>query len=198
MLFDDARDDGEAEAGAAGAGGEIGLEDAGADVVGNALAVVDHLDDQGRGVLGAGDYVDTAAFRRGLDGVLDQVLGNLGELTRSPSSGRTSSAPRVVRRMFLVYSASISDRTAAEIAPARSIGSASALAADPAAGEKVFAKCKVCHAIGEEAKNKVGPQLNGIEGRKMASIADFKGYAADLKKMGEDGGVWTAANLASI
>ena len=74
--------------------------------------------------------------------------------------------------------------------------SANALAADPVAGEKVFAKCKVCHAIGEEAKNKVGPQLNGIEGRKMASIADFKGYAADLKKMGEDGGVWTAANLA--
>ena len=52
---------------------------------------------------------------------------------------------------------------------------------------------RVAHRL--EAKNKVGPQLrNGIEGRKMASIADFE--LRRLKKVGEDGGVWTAANLA--
>lgn len=71
----------------------------------------------------------------------------------------------------------------------------SALAADPAAGEKVFAKCKACHMIGEEAKNRVGPELNGIDGRKQGSIEDFKGYGADLKAMGEKGGVWNAAEL---
>ncbi len=69
--------------------------------------------------------------------------------------------------------------------------------ADAAAGEKVYAKCKACHMIGEGAANRVGPQLNGIDGRGMASIADFKGYGADLKAMGEAGKKWDAATLAT-
>lgn len=75
------------------------------------------------------------------------------------------------------------------------VGSASA--ADVAAGEKAFAKCKICHAIGEGATNKVGPQLNGVIGRKMASVDGFKGYGADLKKMGDEGKAWDAATLAT-
>ena len=51
--------------------------------------------------------------------------------------------------------------------------------------------------IGEGAANRVGPQLNGTEGRVMASIADFKGYGPDLKKMGEEGKKWDAATLAT-
>ena len=42
---------------------------------------------------------------------------------------------------------------------------AAASAADPAAGEKVFAQCRVCHAIGPGATNKTGPGLNGVVGR---------------------------------
>jgi cytochrome c len=75
------------------------------------------------------------------------------------------------------------------------VGSASA--ADVAAGEKAFAKCKICHAIGEGAANKVGPQLNGVAGRKMASVDGFKGYGADLKAMGDAGKAWDAATLAT-
>ena len=71
----------------------------------------------------------------------------------------------------------------------------SAYAADAANGEKVFAKCKACHMIGEGAANRVGPQLNGIDGRQMASIADFKGYGADLKTMGDAGKKWNAEEL---
>ncbi|MDK9695939.1 MAG: c-type cytochrome [Siculibacillus sp.] len=71
-----------------------------------------------------------------------------------------------------------------------------AFAADVAAGEKAFAKCKICHAIGEGATNKVGPQLNGVDGRKMASVEGFKGYGSDLKGMGDAGKVWNAAELA--
>jgi cytochrome c2 len=71
----------------------------------------------------------------------------------------------------------------------------SALAGDAAAGEKVFAKCKACHTIGEGAANRVGPLLNGIDGRKMASIETFKGYGADLKAMGEAGKAWNAEEL---
>jgi cytochrome c len=69
-----------------------------------------------------------------------------------------------------------------------------AYAGDAAAGETLFnSKCKICHRIGEGAKNMVGPELNGIDGRKMASIETFKGYGADLKKMGDEGKTWTEA-----
>ena len=46
-------------------------------------------------------------------------------------------------------------------------------AQDVAVGEQSFKKCLACHAIGEGAKNKVGPQLNGLDGRKSASAPDY-------------------------
>jgi cytochrome c len=48
-----------------------------------------------------------------------------------------------------------------------------ATAQDAAAGEKVFAKCKICHQIGEGAKNMVGPVLSGVVGRKAGSYPDY-------------------------
>ena len=48
-----------------------------------------------------------------------------------------------------------------------------AQAQDAEAGKAVFNVCKACHAIGEGAKNQVGPVLNGLIGRKSGSIADF-------------------------
>src|SRR5207247_278144 len=48
-----------------------------------------------------------------------------------------------------------------------------ALAQDAAAGKTSFNKCLACHAIGEGAKNKVGPVLNGIDGRKSGTAADY-------------------------
>ena len=47
------------------------------------------------------------------------------------------------------------------------------MAQDAAAGEKVFMKCKICHQIGETAKNMVGPVLNGVVGRKAGSYPDY-------------------------
>ena len=44
-----------------------------------------------------------------------------------------------------------------------------ALAQDAAAGKTSFNKCLACHAIGEGAKNKVGPELNGLDGRKSGT-----------------------------
>ncbi len=49
----------------------------------------------------------------------------------------------------------------------------SARAQDAAAGEQSFKKCFPCHSIGEGAKNKVGPELNGIDGRHSGSAADY-------------------------
>jgi cytochrome c len=44
-----------------------------------------------------------------------------------------------------------------------------ALAQDVAAGETSFRKCGACHSIGVGAQNKIGPLLNGIDGRKCGS-----------------------------
>ena len=48
-----------------------------------------------------------------------------------------------------------------------------ALAQDVAAGKTSFNKCMACHAIGEGAKNKVGPELNGIDGRKSGTAEGY-------------------------
>jgi cytochrome c len=48
-----------------------------------------------------------------------------------------------------------------------------ALAQDAAAGKASFNKCMACHAIGEGAKNKVGPELNGIDGRKSGTAEGY-------------------------
>lgn len=68
---------------------------------------------------------------------------------------------------------------------------------DAEAGEKVFRKCKACHAVGEGAENKVGPQLNGIVGRSVASVEGF-GYSDVLTGMAEEGKVWTPEELAAF
>src|SRR6478752_7012247 len=52
-------------------------------------------------------------------------------------------------------------------------------AQDAAAGEKVFGVCKACHQIGENAKNGVGPLLNGIIGRKAGSAPGYSYTAAN-------------------
>jgi cytochrome c len=56
---------------------------------------------------------------------------------------------------------------------ASSATASAALAQDAAAGKTSFNKCLACHAIGEGAKNKVGPQLNGLDGRKSGTAPDY-------------------------
>lgn len=76
------------------------------------------------------------------------------------------------------------------------LGSTVALAdGDPAKGANVFKKCMACHAAGEGAKNKVGPELNGIVGRKMGSVEGFN-YSDTLKEHNAKGDVWTAEILS--
>lgn len=59
----------------------------------------------------------------------------------------------------------------------------SASAQDAAAGEKVFVQCKACHQIGPTAKNAVGPELNGLFGRKSGTVAGFS-YSSANKNSG--------------
>ncbi|MDU6489293.1 cytochrome c-550 CycA [Bradyrhizobium sp.] len=62
--------------------------------------------------------------------------------------------------------------TALVVIASSSVASA-ALAQDAAAGKTAFNKCLPCHAIGEGAKNKVGPELNGLDGRKSGTVPDY-------------------------
>jgi cytochrome c len=63
------------------------------------------------------------------------------------------------------------------------LGSGYALAQDAAAGEKVFMQCKACHQIGENAKNAVGPVLNGVIGRHSGSVEGYN-YSPANKNSG--------------
>jgi cytochrome c len=46
-------------------------------------------------------------------------------------------------------------------------------AGDAAAGEAKFKVCRICHQIGENARSFVGPELNGVVGRKAGSVTDY-------------------------
>lgn len=63
-------------------------------------------------------------------------------------------------------------------------------------GEKLFKKCKSCHAVGEGAKDKVGPELNNILGRTAGGLESYeKKYSKAMKAAGEEGLVWDEDNL---
>ena len=79
---------------------------------------------------------------------------------------------------------------------------APALAQDAAAGEKAFSKCKACHSITAAdgtaivKGGKTGPNLYGVVGRPVASVADFK-YGDSIMAVGASGAVWDEAAIAA-
>jgi cytochrome c len=67
---------------------------------------------------------------------------------------------------------------------------APAHAQDVDAGANVFKRCGACHAVGEGAKNKVGPELNDLYGRVAGSLPDYN-YSKAMIEAGKNGLVWT-------
>jgi cytochrome c len=66
------------------------------------------------------------------------------------------------------------------ICAAGATAATAARAQDPAAGQNSFTLCTICHALGEGAQNKLGPILNGLDGRRSGSVAGYE-YSAALK-----------------
>lgn len=68
-----------------------------------------------------------------------------------------------------------------------------AAAQDVAAGERIFNQCRVCHQIGETARNGVGPQLNGIlSGARKAATAEGYNYSPAFKALDK---LWDEENF---
>jgi cytochrome c len=73
---------------------------------------------------------------------------------------------------------------------------------DAAKGADAFKRCKACHSIvapdgtAVQKGGKTGPNLYGVIGRPVASVADFK-YGDSIKAAGAKGLVWDEAMLAA-
>ena len=81
--------------------------------------------------------------------------------------------------------------------PTEEAAPAEMAAADPAliaAGEKAFRQCKSCHMVGEGAQNRVGPELNGVVGRTIGSVPDFR-YSSVFEEAMAAGEVWDTDRL---
>ncbi len=81
------------------------------------------------------------------------------------------------------------------------LAASSASAGDPAAGEKIFSKCKVCHSITADdgtaiqKGGKVGPNLYGVIGRQAGTYPDFK-YGDSIVAAGAAGLVWDEEKIS--
>jgi cytochrome c len=68
-----------------------------------------------------------------------------------------------------------------------------AYSADAKRGEKQFSRCKACHTV-EAGKNKIGPTLHAVVGRKAGSVEKYK-YSKSLEAAGGKGLVWNDETL---
>ena len=75
--------------------------------------------------------------------------------------------------------------------PFVSVAPAMAEDGDPAAGKTAFNQCRACHQVGPEAKNSVGPILNGVVGRKAGEEPGYN--YSDANK--SSGLTWDEATL---
>ena len=92
------------------------------------------------------------------------------------------------------------DAPEAAAEPAEAVEEVVEVSLDPAlvaAGEKVFKKCKSCHQVGEGAKNRAGPILNGIVGQAAGAVEGFK-YSKALRAKADEGLIWDEENLRAF
>ena len=81
---------------------------------------------------------------------------------------------------------------AASLTVVTALAASADAAGDPEKGVSVFNKCRACHRIGPGARTVVGPELNGVVGRKAGSLGDYP-YSSAVKASGL---TWDEATLA--
>ncbi len=118
---------------------------------------------------------------------IDEGVSKLMEVAKLPSITRVS--PVTLR---LVFEHAGDSKAAA--APAATMGATLAsVSGDAKKGKKVFRKCRACH-VADSDKNKVGPSLQGVIGRKIASVDGFK-YSQAFK---DSDITWSPETLAEF
>lgn len=65
------------------------------------------------------------------------------------------------------------------------------MAQDVTAGEAAFTNCQACHDIGEGARNKLCPALNGLDGRKAGAVEGYDNSEANKNS----GIVWSKSSF---
>lgn len=120
---------------------------------------------------------------------INDGVSELMKVAKLPGITRVS--PVTLRLVFAAsdtkVAAAASTTTAAA---ATTVAAAATTTGDAKKGKKVFRKCKACHVV-DSAKNKVGPSLQGVVGRQIAAVDDFKYSKAFM----EQDLVWTPENL---
>lgn len=133
---------------------------------------------------------DTMTFTKVLGAVCGSLLVYLLGAWAAESLYHTGGGHGEVQQAYVIDTGAEETAEAAEEGPSFAEVFASA---DPAAGEKVWAKCRACHKV--DGSDGVGPHLNGVVGRAIAASAGF-GYSDALA--GKSGETWTPENLEAF
>jgi cytochrome c len=105
---------------------------------------------------------------------------------------------RVAKSCLLLAGLCLSSIAVAEDAPTPSLPTADSEHAQLVSrGAEVFQRCSACHRLGANARNRIGPQLNDILGRKAGSIKGAR-YSPAMKQAGADGLVWNAETIGAF
>ena len=66
---------------------------------------------------------------------------------------------------------------------------------DAAKGKRIYKRCQACHNVNKD-KNKIGPHLVGIVGRKAGIVTKYR-YSKALLAKAAEGLVWDKASLSA-
>ena len=124
-------------------------------------------------------------------GPQEATTATAGNQPTPPAAEKTQAASQTADA-----AASAPPAAAASAAPAAGGETQTAsISGDPEAGKSVFRKCQACHAVGPDAKNKIGPALNGIVGEKIALVEGYS-FSSALQGYAKDHPTWTPEELS--
>jgi cytochrome c len=118
------------------------------------------------------------------------------EAARAAAAAGTDGGVAEADAAVEVAAAEAGDAALEGTAPPAGIGAAPAPEL-VAAGERVFRQCLSCHEVGEDARIRAGPSLDGIMGHPPGALEGFC-YPGGLNEMAEDGPVRNEEDLSDF